>query len=264
MLVVCAISTRPMPTARARSPASTSPWRRGEILAIVGGSGCGKTTLLRLVAGLDQASGGSHRGRRRRDHVAASRRRHRLPGAAPAALAHRGRQRRLRHRRPAARRARRARRRGAGAGRTLRACRALAARTLRRPAAARRHRAGLRHAAQGAAAGRALLGARRLHPRQPARAPAGAVGGEPADHRHGHARRGGGGHAGRPRGGDAAAPRPRLRDHHACGAARPRDRFASGFEQAPSGASSDALDRSLKSPNAPTRKDAAEGDSLWW
>jgi sulfonate transport system ATP-binding protein len=30
----------------------------GSIAAVVGGSGCGKTTLLRLVAGLDQASGG--------------------------------------------------------------------------------------------------------------------------------------------------------------------------------------------------------------
>ncbi|MGU3536321.1 ABC transporter ATP-binding protein [Methylobacterium sp. A54F] len=33
----------------------------GEIVALIGGSGCGKTTLLRLVAGLDRASAGSIR-----------------------------------------------------------------------------------------------------------------------------------------------------------------------------------------------------------
>ena len=33
----------------------------GEIAALIGGSGCGKTTLLRLIAGLDRATSGSIR-----------------------------------------------------------------------------------------------------------------------------------------------------------------------------------------------------------
>jgi sulfonate transport system ATP-binding protein len=35
--------------------------RESEIVAVIGGSGCGKTTLLRLLAGLDRASAGSIR-----------------------------------------------------------------------------------------------------------------------------------------------------------------------------------------------------------
>src|SRR4051812_28083772 len=32
--------------------------REGEIVSLIGGSGCGKTTLLRLIAGLDRTSAG--------------------------------------------------------------------------------------------------------------------------------------------------------------------------------------------------------------
>jgi sulfonate transport system ATP-binding protein len=35
--------------------------REGEIVALIGGSGCGKTTLMRLVAGLDRPSAGAIR-----------------------------------------------------------------------------------------------------------------------------------------------------------------------------------------------------------
>jgi ABC-type Fe3+/spermidine/putrescine transport system ATPase subunit len=65
----------------------------GEIVAILGGSGCGKTTLLRLVAGLDEPSGGEIR----LDDVVVAGTCHqrRVPGAAPVAVAERDRQYRI-------------------------------------------------------------------------------------------------------------------------------------------------------------------------
>ena len=71
----------------------------GEIVSLIGGSGCGKTTLLRLVAGPRPGERRRDPPRRRNDRGAASRRRHRVPGAAAAALAQRRRQCRLRPRR---------------------------------------------------------------------------------------------------------------------------------------------------------------------
>ena len=69
--------------------------RPGEFLCIVGASGCGKTTALRLAAGLYQPTSGKREFRRPADARAAPRDRDRVPGLrqGAAAVAHRGGQR---------------------------------------------------------------------------------------------------------------------------------------------------------------------------
>ena len=69
----------------------------GEILVVIGGSGCGKSTMLRAICGLEAPSQGG-RARRLDHHLAARADRHHLPGAPPAAVAARRRQCRLRPR----------------------------------------------------------------------------------------------------------------------------------------------------------------------
>jgi len=81
--------------ARARRP-SRSKSRAGEILVVIGGSGCGKSTMLRAISGLDTPTQGAGRARGRADHCAAREDRRHLPGAAAAAVAAGGRQCRLR------------------------------------------------------------------------------------------------------------------------------------------------------------------------
>ena len=137
----------------------------GEIVSIVGPSGCGKTTLLWSMSGLHGLTSGDGAARRQADHGPESRDRHGVPGGQPAALAQPRRQHPLpfeiKGTKPDrdwidellhTRRARRLRR-------------AVSARTVRRHAAARR--AGPRAVVQalGAADGRAVRRARRLHPR---------------------------------------------------------------------------------------------------
>ncbi|CAN5139665.1 hypothetical protein BH10PSE8_BH10PSE8_03020 [soil metagenome] len=159
----------------------------GEILALVGGSGCGKTTLLRLIAGLDRPSvgrillNGETITVPRADvgvifqeprlfpwlsvaenigfglsHLAAFER----EGLVTNALVRVG-----------------------LAGHQGRWPRELSG----RPAAARRDRACAGDAAEAALDGRALLGARRHDAGEPARPSAGALGREPADHGDGYA-----------------------------------------------------------------------------
>ena len=141
---------------------------QGEIVAIVGGSGCGKSTLLRLAAGLDQPT----HGRIRIDGETISGPRPEiglifqeprlLPWLTVAenvcfGLSDRPRKERLKL-----------------CGQVLRRvgladyAQFLAARAFRRTGAARRDRARAGAPAQSALAGRAILGARRLHAREPA------------------------------------------------------------------------------------------------
>ena len=175
------MSARPTRTACARSTAFRCKCGRGEIVVVVGGSGCGKSTLLRLISGLDRPTPGRDHARRHADHGAAREDRHRVPGAAPAALAQRRRQCRVRARAPAAGGTQRARRDAARTRRSARQGHRVAARIVRRPGPA--HRPGARpgDAPGSAAARRAVLGARRLHPRRSAGPPARPVGGYQAD-----------------------------------------------------------------------------------
>ena len=65
----------------------------GEFVAIVGPSGCGKSTFMKLATGLKPPTHGDGRRRGRARHGAAQDRRHGVPGADAAAVAHDARQR---------------------------------------------------------------------------------------------------------------------------------------------------------------------------
>ena len=97
------------------------------------------------------------------------------------------------------------------AGRPHRQGQCLAARAFRRAGAAGGDRPRAGAAAGGAAARRAVLRARRLHPARPAGSSARPLGRHAADAHFGDARRRRGGGAGRPRAGDAAAAGPAVR-----------------------------------------------------
>ena len=136
---------------------------RGEIVAIIGGSGCGKSTLLRAIAGLDRATSGTVT----LDEIAITAPHAKigiifqeprlLPWLSVADNIGFG----LSDLPAVARREKVARALDTGWPRGQGQC--LAARTLRRPGAARGHCACAGAAAGSAAAGRAVLRARRLH-----------------------------------------------------------------------------------------------------
>ena len=70
----------------------------GEFVALTGRSGCGKTTSLRIVLGLEEQTSGTRRNRRPRGQRLRLRSRHGVPARRTAALAHRDREHRIRPR----------------------------------------------------------------------------------------------------------------------------------------------------------------------
>ena len=162
--------------------------REGEFLCIIGPSGCGKTTLLWSMAGL-------HRSDRRRDHAStASRSRGRIREIAmifqdanllPWRTLEKNIQLPVRAEADAARTRERIEHLLERVG-LDRLRQQISARTVRRHAAARLDRAQPRGRSVGAAHGRAVRRARRLHPRRDEPAHPGDLDGDRQDHRLRH------------------------------------------------------------------------------
>ena len=236
----------------------------GEIVVVIGGSGCGKSTLLRAISGLDTPTQGSvllddmpittpH------EAVGIIFQEPRLlPWLTVAGNVGFGIEDRPKHER--AERVAHALDRVGLSEKANMWPRELSGGQAQRVAIAR----ALVPRPAGAAARRAVLRARRLHPRRPAGSPAQPVGRVQADAGHGHPRRRGGDRARRPHRGDAAASRSDRR--------RDRDRFAAParppvggvrFRQAARARRARPFARPRGGRRA-SRAKAAQGAAMWW
>ena len=165
--------TRRFPSAAAgSSPCSRTCGSRvaeGEFACVIGHSGCGKSTILNILAGLDAPTAGHIIAAGKHVHRPEPRPRRDLPGPRADALAVGARQRRARRllapSRLVAQPDPRARHEVPGAGAPRRLGDEEAGAALRRHEAARRHRPRARHRAAHAADGRAVLRARCAHAR---------------------------------------------------------------------------------------------------